>query len=75
MTENRTSESESTSSDSLPSLNVIVHSTSDENVSKDQNVEFADGLQPYRFQPTYDTGSKQEDDNLFRSVCSLLIGV
>ena len=34
--------------------------TSDDNVSKDQ---FADGLQPYKFQPMYNIDSKQEDDN------------
>ena len=63
MSENRNSETESTGSDSSPALNVSVDTTSDDNVSKDQNVEFVDGLQPYRFQPIYDTDSKQEDDN------------
>ena len=68
MSKNRTSESESTCSDSLPTLNVSVDAKSDDNVSKDQNIEFANGLQPYRFQPMYYTDSKQEDDNNLTNV-------
>ena len=51
MSDNQASGSESASIDSLPSLNVRVDTTSDNNVSKDQNVEFADACNHTGFNP------------------------